>query len=156
MLVLGSQSILGSFDEDDLPAPTTASREADISFLVDPDRRKADQVDAVIGEMTTFHNSNGYYAEGIHTDTATLPAGWRDRLVRWNLRSSEPAEPWFLEPHDLAVAKLVAGRDKDLRFVGALLGAGLLDAGVIGERAELVSELDSSVRERLQRWVDRS
>lgn len=29
VLVIGSQSILGTFDEDDLPAPATASIEAD-------------------------------------------------------------------------------------------------------------------------------
>lgn len=59
VLVLGSQSILGSFDEDDLPAPTTASREADISFLNDPDRQKADQVEGAIGELSAFHTDNG-------------------------------------------------------------------------------------------------
>lgn len=28
----------------------------------------------VTGEMSTFHEQNGIYAEGIHVDTATLPA----------------------------------------------------------------------------------
>jgi hypothetical protein len=44
VLVLGSQSILGSFDEDELPPEATASIEADIAFLNDPDRHKADRV----------------------------------------------------------------------------------------------------------------
>lgn len=80
VLVLGSQSILGSFDEDDLPPEATASQEADLAFLNDPDRDKADQVEAVIGEMSAFHDQNGVYAEGIHVDTATLPEGWRTGL----------------------------------------------------------------------------
>lgn len=112
VLVLGSQSILGSFDENELPPQATASQEADIAFVNDPARDKADHVDVAIGEMSDFHRSNGVYAEGVHIDTAILPNGWRDRLVSWTVESSRPAKPRFLEPHDLAVAKLAAGREK--------------------------------------------
>lgn len=70
VLVLGSQSILGAFDEDDLPPAATASMEADIAFLDDPDRFKADQVEGAIGELSTFHLNNGFYAEGVHIETA--------------------------------------------------------------------------------------
>ncbi len=155
VLVLGSQSILGSFDEDDLPPEATASQEADIAFLDDPDRHKADQVEAAIGEMSWFHDEHGVYAEGIHVDTATLPDGWRDRLVGWDLQSSRPAEPHFLEPHDLAVAKLAAGREKDTAFVDALIRAGLLEVRVIRERARMLPEsVGVLVRQRVRGWLD--
>lgn len=127
VLVLGSQSILGTYDEDDLPAAATASMEADIAFLDDDDRAKADKVDAEIGELSSFHQSQGIYAEGVHIDVAILPLGWRDRIHGWPLSASSPARAWFLEAHDLAVAKLVAGRPKDLEFVFALLEHGLID-----------------------------
>jgi hypothetical protein len=65
VLVLGSQSILGSFEETELPAEATASIEADIAFLNDPDRQKADRVDGAIGELSAFHDTNGFYAEGV-------------------------------------------------------------------------------------------
>lgn len=117
VLVIGSQSILGAYDEDDLPSAATASMEADIAFLDDPDRAKADEVEGAIGELSTFHQTHGYYAEGVHVETARyLPHGWRTRLISWPLRASEPAEPRFLEPHDLAIAKLGAARDKDRAF----------------------------------------
>lgn len=132
--VLGSQSILGSYDEDDLPPEATASQEADLAFLDDPDRHKADQVEAAIGEMPAFYDQNGVYAEGTHVDTATLPEGWRDRLIGWDLQSSHPATPHFLEQHDLAVAKLPTGREKDKAFVDALIRTGMLDVAVIRER----------------------
>ncbi len=118
VLVLGSQSILGSFDENELPPQATASQEADIAFVNDPARDKADHVDVAIGEMSDFHRSNGVYAEGVHIDTAILPNGWRDRLVSWTVESSRPAKPRFLEPHDLAVAKLAAGRGEGQSFRG--------------------------------------
>lgn len=150
VLVIGSQSILGSFDEDDLPTPATASMEADIAFLDDPDRAKSDEVEGAIGEMSAFHQTHGVYAEGVHIDTAAyLPPGWRDRLVSWRLRSSEPADPRFLEPHDLAVSKLGAGRDKDREFVDALIRAKLLDVRVLRERAALLGPEHDLVRRRI-------
>lgn len=53
VLVIGSQSILGTFDEDDLPSAATAFIEADIAFLHDPERAKADYVEAAIGELSS-------------------------------------------------------------------------------------------------------
>lgn len=154
VLVLGSQAILGSYDEDDLPWEATASQEADIAFLNDPDRYKADQVEAVIGEMSSFHHENGVYAEGIHVTTATLPDGWRDRLVGWDLQSSHPAKPRFLEPHDLAVAKLTAGRDKDSAFVSALIRKDMLNVAVLRERVGLLPDtVDSRVVQRIHGWL---
>jgi hypothetical protein len=93
VLVLGSQAILGTYDDDELPEVVTLSRQAGIAFLDDPDRRKADDVEGAIGEMSPFHESHQVYAEGVHIDTAELPDGWRDRLVTWTLRSSDPATP---------------------------------------------------------------
>lgn len=150
VLVIGSQSILGTFDEDDLPAPATASIEADIAFLSDPDRAKADDVEGAIGEMSSFHHMYGVYAEGVHVETATyLPSGWRDRLISWSLRSSEPADPRFLEPHDLAIAKLGASREKDRVFVEALISARLLNVSVLQERCALLPDEHTVVRARI-------
>ncbi len=102
VLVVGSQSILGSRDEDQLPREATASMEADIAFLDDDDRAKADDVEGGIGEFSLFHEQFGYYAEGIHVDTIVLPTGWRDRLARVDLPGAEPSRASFLDPHDLS------------------------------------------------------
>ncbi len=55
VIVVGSQAILGSFDEDDLPEPAHASIEADVFFANDPGLLKADTVDGVLGEDSHFH-----------------------------------------------------------------------------------------------------
>jgi hypothetical protein len=81
VLVIGSQSILGAIPEERLPAAATASIEVDVAFFDDPEDRKADRVDGAIGELSAFHESYGYYAQGVSVSTAVLPAGWRDRLV---------------------------------------------------------------------------
>ena len=47
---------------------------------------------------------------------------------------------WCLDKEDLCVAKLCAFREKDRNFVSALLGAGLVDPGVIAARLATVPE----------------
>ncbi|MGP5305761.1 DUF6036 family nucleotidyltransferase [Brachybacterium alimentarium] len=154
VLVLGSQSILGAYDEDDLPPAATASLEADIAFLDDPKRIKADEVEGAISEMSPFHQTNGFYAEGVHVETAVyLPHGWRDRLISWRLTSSDPATPRFLEPHDLAVSKLGAARRKDLEFVDALITARLVDVETLGERCALLGDEHAVVRGRINAFL---
>jgi hypothetical protein len=47
---------------------------------------------------------------------------------------SDGAIGWCLEPHDLAVSKLIAGRDKDFDFVGVMVAAKIVSIAVIQER----------------------
>ena len=49
ILVVGSQSVLATFDEDELPDAATASMELDLAYFVDPADDKADAVDGAIG-----------------------------------------------------------------------------------------------------------
>lgn len=155
VLVVGSQSILGSCDEDELPAEATASMEADIAFLDDQDRAKADEVEGGIGELSQFHEQFGYYAEGIHIDTVVLPGGWRSRLVRPDLPGAEPSRAAFLEPHDLVASKLAAGRLKDLAFALALVHAELIDLDILVERTlAMPDEVHQSVIGRMLGWAE--
>jgi hypothetical protein len=104
VVVIGSQSILGTVPEDRLPLEATASMEVDVAFFDDPDNRKSDQVDGAIGELSPFHEMNGYYAQGVSVSTATLPQGWRDRLVLVESQSTQPGRGFALDPHDCVVS----------------------------------------------------
>lgn len=55
LLIVGSQSILGTYDETELPDAAYASIEVDVTFFDDPDNVKSDTVDMHIGEDSTFH-----------------------------------------------------------------------------------------------------
>ena len=138
ILILGSQSILATLDEDRLPEAATLSVEADIAFRDDPDVLKADQVDGSIGELSSFHERYGYYAQGVEISTAVLPAGWEERAELLDRPDAYPATPRCLEAHDLVVSKLVAGREKDLSFAAALLRSELVDPRVPEERARTI------------------
>ncbi|GAA1833175.1 hypothetical protein GCM10009682_59470 [Luedemannella flava] len=83
--VIGSQSILGSLAEDELPAEATMSVEIDILPLVDDDEevaRLADLIEGVAGEWSPFAEQHGFNIDGVDATTAVLPDGWRDRLIR--------------------------------------------------------------------------
>ena len=152
ILVIGSQAILGGIPEERLPLEATASMEVDVAFFDDPDESKADQVDGAIGELSPFHEKFGYYAQGVSVSTATLPAGWRERLVLIDTASTRPGRGYLLEPHDCVVSKLVAGREKDLAFAAALLEAGLVDPTVIAERIDRLDVTPALLR-RLRSWI---
>ncbi|MQA28053.1 MAG: hypothetical protein GEU94_21965, partial [Micromonosporaceae bacterium] len=62
VLVIGSQSILGSVVEGRLPVEAIASIEVDIAFFDDADEARSDQIDGAIGELSLFHDTYGYYA----------------------------------------------------------------------------------------------
>jgi hypothetical protein len=101
VLVIGSQSVLGAIPEDALPPAATASIEVDVAFFDDRDDRddrKADKVDGAIGELSAFHETFGYYAQGVSVSTAVLPAGLArsprpGRDGRHRSRSRPPARP---------------------------------------------------------------
>jgi hypothetical protein len=144
--VIGSQAILGSYSEDELPLEAIRSIEADVAFRVDPDESKADQVDGAIGEGSSFHSMYSYYAQGVSVSTAVLPAGWEERVVAYERADALPSHPVCLERHDLVVSKLVAGREKDLEFATALISARLVDPDVLLERAELLPAPGAVIR----------
>lgn len=154
VLVIGSQAVLASFSDDRLPAEATTSIEADLAFLDDPADEKADRVDGAIGELSQFHATFGYYAQGVSVATAFLPAGWGDRLISLETPNTEPGRGLCLEPHDCAVSKLVAGRWKDQDFAAALLREHLIDADVLVARIHLL-DVPVEQKSRLQAWVDK-
>lgn len=153
VIIIGSQSILGSFTEDELPVEATMSDEVDIYPLGDDDAATlATELDAAIGELSDFHEKYSFYVQGVDRRTPALPAGWTERLVTVTNANTQWRTGLCLEPHDLCAAKLIAGRPKDYRFVGALLKSGLVDAQIIVARLETIVD-DDDRRDIALRWV---
>lgn len=133
VVIIGSQALLGS-----CPAPSsevlTRSMEADVFPRDDPDR--AILIDGAIGERSLFHETFGYYAHGVGRETAVLPEGWEDRLIPLRNENTRGCTGWCLDPHDLAVSKLVAGRRKDLEFIEAMFLGHLAQPLLVKSRLE--------------------
>lgn len=119
-VIIGSQSMLGP-----VPYPEevfTVSMEADIYPLQAPEL--ADKIDGAIGEASHFHQTYGYYAQGVGPETATLPKDWIQRVHRVQNSNTNGRVGYCLDVADLFLAKAYAGREKDREFCMALLSHG--------------------------------
>jgi hypothetical protein len=157
VIIVGSQSILGTYDEDELPGAVTASQEVDVLPAVDePERVEllGDLIEGVGGEMSAFEEMHGFALDGVDLSTSILPEGWRDRLVpvsnnsTYSVITGKQYTGWCLDPADLCVAKLCAGREKDRDYVTALFNAGLVDRDLVATRLTMVSEPNEASAER--------
>ena len=130
IVIIGSQAILGQFP--DAPEALLVSDEADVFPRNHPSR--SDAIDGAIGEGSYFHETFGYYAQGVGPETALLAPGWESRLIRVENENTRGASGYCLEVHDLLSAKALAGREKDQRFLRDAAVAGLALRELVAER----------------------
>ncbi|MEQ1855403.1 MAG: DUF6036 family nucleotidyltransferase [Longimicrobiales bacterium] len=149
IIVIGSQALHASL-EGDMPEEATRSVEVDVALAGDSGGRMADLVDGSIGEASMFHEAFGYYAQGVTEQTATLPDGWRARLVPFETPATNGVRAMCLEVHDLWIAKAIANRPKDVEFCRALIARRLVDTTTLSERLNGVRGLDARVRSTVE------
>ncbi|MGV3773013.1 MAG: DUF6036 family nucleotidyltransferase [Verrucomicrobiales bacterium] len=148
IVIIGSQAILGPFPE--APKELLISHKADVFTFRDP--HDSLLIDGSIGEGSPFHHTFGYYAHGVGEETAALQTGWKERLVIVRNGNTGGGRGLCLDANDLAVAKLAAGREKDLNFVSQMAQHQLIDSKIVEERsATLPMPHKDLALQRLQR-----
>ena len=120
--IIGSAAILAA-----LPNPPegalTATRDVDV-IPPNDDERLADRISFVLGEASDFDIEHGYYAQGVTSRTPTYaPNDWKARALPVRV---EQYTGWCMDPHDLVLSKLGAGREKDLDFARSAAKLGLV------------------------------
>jgi hypothetical protein len=131
--VVGSAAILAALP-DPPPGALTATRDVDVIPPGD-DEQLADRISFVLGEASDFDIEHGYYAQGVSLRTpAFAPADWPSRAIPVRVADYTA---WCMEPHDLVLSKLGAGREKDLEFARDVATLGLV------HRDELLARLAS-------------
>jgi hypothetical protein len=151
IVVIGSQAVLGQFP--DAPEPMRVSMEADLFPLHYPER--ADLIEGSIGELSPFHQTFGYYAQGVSEETAVLPQGWKERLVVVRNANTRGAKGLCLEVHDLLVSKLIAGREKDLTYLQNAAKHRMANAEELLRRLATM-EVAPEVREKARAVIERA
>ncbi|MCU0749711.1 MAG: hypothetical protein MUF13_09235, partial [Akkermansiaceae bacterium] len=147
-VIVGSQSMLGCVPR---PEPVfTVSMEADIYPLQAPDL--ADRIDGAIGEGSAFHQTHGYYAQGVGPDTAVLPGDWLQRVHRVQNGNTDGRVGYCLDPIDLFLAKAVAGREKDREFITAMLQNEMISDETITARISQLGLPELEKNNILERW----
>jgi hypothetical protein len=162
LIIIGSQSILGQYPDisDKVikankyvkiapidPGILYMSREADIIIPGNPE--KSDLIDAILGELSQFHDTFGYYAQGVDFTTATLPLNWQQRLVSIYNKNTNGIRGLCLDVHDMLVSKLVANREKDNKYVKAAIINNLANKKILFDRIDQ-TEIDKKIKENIK------
>jgi hypothetical protein len=131
-VVVGSQAILAQFPN--APVALLRSQELDIYPKLRPDL--AELIEGSIGADSAFHGTFGYHADGVGPETAKLPRDWESRAIRVQAATTNMAIAICPEVNDLAVSKIIAGREKDIDWVKLLIGSRMASAETIASRLD--------------------
>jgi hypothetical protein len=147
-IIIGSQSLHGKYP--DLPDQIFASVEVDLIAKNHPEKTESLNF---IGVYSRFHETHGYYADPVEENTATLPKGWKARLVNLPPGDTQGVSGLCLDPHDLAVAKYVARREKDIVFTRALATRGIVQKPQLLALLEK-TPIDAEAKERIRGFIE--
>ncbi len=142
-IIIGSQALHAKFA--DLPDEIVMSAEVDLIAKAHPSR--TEWLNA-IGQDSPFHEQFGYYADPVDEKTAILPKGWKSRLVNLPAGDTEGVHALCLDPHDLAISKYVARREKDVVFTRELARP-----GIVKEKQLLALLAVTAVSEELRKRI---
>ncbi len=137
VIVVGSQAILGTYDENQLPAEATMSLECDILPIASNNEetaRLADAIEGVAGEWSPFEREHGFSIDGVDLTTVIFPVGWRTRLVKVQNENT-------------------AALSGQPQFTGALLAANLVDLQTLQERVRSVDARFLAAADRATQWL---
>lgn len=143
-VIIGSQALHARHPDlaDDI------IRSAEVDLIASQNTDRTEWLNA-IGADSPFHESFGYYADPVDETTATLPNGWRKRLIALPPGDTEGVKGLCLDPHDLAIAKYVARREKDLAFTRELARRGIVERDRLLALLEQ-TPIDEAMRQRIR------
>ena len=122
--IIGSGSLLPAHPELGEPGcPLELTSDAD--FLLEPiNEGIAESLQLAAGADSAFMAQFGYYADILRPVIAeALPAGWETRLHP----VAGYTNVFALDVYDLALVKLMVGREKDLNLLRALFRLGIIE-----------------------------
>ncbi len=128
----------------------------EVDLFIPNDTQKTNLVNGTIGEMSDFHDTFGYFADGVDITTTTLPKDWDKRLIKVCNANTKGITAYCLEIHDLMIAKLTAGREKDLNFFRAMIKAELINQETLLARWNMIEfkEISEMLRTILKDRID--
>ena len=124
IVIIGSSSLLPAHpDLGETGQPLEASYDADL-IITPIDEEMAAILGEAVGQQSLFTKRHGYYADILRPSMKDiLPAGWESRLHP----VSGYTNVFALDVYDLALVKLMVGREKDLNLLRALFSLGLIE-----------------------------
>jgi hypothetical protein len=105
IVVIGSQAVHAQ--QMRLPPIAYMSEDADVYPRNYPER--SDDIDFAIGELSSFHETDGYCAHGVSPTTAILAAGSEQRLIRLSNSNTDDETGFCLDVRDVVPFEICGG-----------------------------------------------
>jgi hypothetical protein len=164
VFIIGSQAILAGWPE--APPTMTGSPEIDAfpaNAKIWEVEEKAkhpgehpeasEHINALFGEGSRFHETHGFYIDGVDEDTATLPVDWRTRAIALRIAVGDRLVTAIAPcPEDIVVSKLTRLDEKDKKFILAFHAVRPLDPNVLEGRIRS-SRMDLAVADRAIAYI---
>lgn len=139
-MVVGSQSVL--LDWPDAPELMRTSGEIDAYpanyrdwEAANPGKEASEEINVLFGWGSSFHETFGFYIDGVDETTAKLPADWQARAVSLCVEDAGATITAIAPaPEDLAAAKLNRLLERDRAYIAARHRARPLDIPLVRKR----------------------
>lgn len=149
VIIVGSQALL--VGRNDIAREIRMSEEFDMYPAnihqwekLHPGEEASEVINALFGEGSYFHQSHGFFIDGVDDRTANLASDWRDRaLVQMIDVGGRQVSAIAPEPNDLVASKLARGDPKDVVFARICMRSGLARHDQIKNRLEIIMPADA-------------
>ena len=132
LVVVGSAAVIAAMVE--MNGNDFGTEDVDIFSLDSDDEERFIDEAEIIGRDSKFHETHGYYADGVGPKTAIMPADWKTRAEARNVPGAPGVVLWVPDMNDVALAKLCAWRDKDIQWLKIAVKEGVIEPAVMASR----------------------
>lgn len=148
-IIVGSQAIHAIAEI--LPEIAQKSIECDFLFVGGKTETRT-EINKKLGVFSNFQLEHGFYADALGLATVVLPTDWQKRLQPL-LDENGEIVAYCAEIHDIAVSKLIAGREKDFQFLKDAFWLDVIWAEEFIVRVRLVESMPqgSVLKDRLEK-----
>ncbi len=137
VIVVGSQAILLTWP--DAPMALKITPEIDLYpennrdwEARNPGFEASEEISALFGEMSAFHQRFGFYLDGVDENTAQMPPDWMERVATAEIdvygRTAVIVCPAI---QDVVVSKLHRLAEKDVDFIRECVAAGRIEVASV-------------------------
>jgi hypothetical protein len=98
------------------------------------------EINKKFGVFSNFQLEKGFYADALGLATVILPTNWQERLQSLKDETGETIG-LVAEIHDIAVSKLIAGREKDFQLLKELFTREFIKIDIFIERVLLIKDM---------------
>lgn len=152
LALVGSATVL--LRAKNIPAAMLNTNEIDVfSPNATDEEMFVDLVSGSLGRGSQFDQTFNYFGDGVTSRTAKMPSDWRERATIVEVPTLHGIEVLVPDLNDVALAKMLAWREKDRNWLQAGVRSKILDPTVMRGRLSLLPETEAP-REEVQRRMD--